>query len=215
MPRPVLPGFTFERNLARYRDSSTGRFVARTRINELMEQQVNTVEDRLARIVQGVADKSLAPGAAQEMARDELRRLVLTNNALGKGGIDQLTFRDYGRVGQQLRDTYQRVTNLLDGVEKGNVTLPQAMNRIQGYVSEARQQFFAAQRDATMATGRQMEERRVLHAKESCVNCVDYAAQGWQPAGTLPLPGELSQCNKYCLCTLEVREVQQEERMAA
>lgn len=212
----ILPGFLWERNTARYRDTSNGRFVARTRINSLMEQQVATSEQRMAQIVQGVADKSIAPSIAQEAMRDEMRRLVLANNALGKGGLEQLTFRDYGRAGQQLRDTYARITNLVDGVERGEVTIPQAMNRIQGYVSEARQQYFAAQRDATLATGRQIEERRVLNAKESCNGCITYAAMGWQPAGTLPLPGEGdTQCGVHCLCSLEQREVQQEERIAA
>lgn len=211
----ILPGFTFERNVARYRDTSTGKFVSRQRITDLMEQQVASAEDRMAQIVQGVAGKSLAPGVGQEMMRDELRRLALTDAALGKGGIDQLDFRDYGRVGNQLRDSYQRMSNMLDGVESGKVSLPQALNRLEGYTLEARNQFFAAQRAAAQASGRAMEERRILHAAESCPDCLTYAAMGWQPAGTLPMIGESSQCGKYCRCTLESREAQQEERMAA
>lgn len=172
----------------------------------------------MAQIVQGIADKSIAPGVAQEALRDEMRRLNLANAALGKGGIEALDFRDYGRVGIQLRDTYARITNLVDGVEQGTVTLPQALTRIDGYALEARNQFFAAQRAASQATGRIVEERRILHAAESCPDCIDYAAEGWVAQGTLPLPGEQSQCGKYCRCTMEQREVTPEmmqERIAA
>lgn len=214
----ILPGFIFERNTARYRDTSNGRFVAKSRITSLMENQVATTEQRMAQIMQGVADHSIAPGVAQEAMRDEVRRLNLANAALGKGGIEQLDFRDYGRVGNQLRDTYARISNLVDGVANGNVTLPQALQRIDGYALEARNQFFAAQRAASQATGRTYEERRILHAQESCPDCIDYAAQGWVPQGTLPLPGEQSQCGKYCRCTMEQREVTAEtmqERIAA
>lgn len=44
------------------------------------------------------------------------------------------------------------------------------------------------------------EMRRTLHAKESCPDCVGYAAQGWQPIGSLPLPTEESQCGNRCEC---------------
>jgi cytochrome P450 len=218
----ILPGFIYERGVSRYRDTSNGRFVARSRINSLMEQQVSGSENRMAQIVQGVADKSISPGAAQEAMRDEMRRLNLANAALGKGGIEQLDFRDFGRVGNQLRDTYARIGNLVDGVENGTVTLPQALRRIEGYALEARNMFFAAARAASQATGRMYEERRILHAQESCPDCIEYAAEGWTPQGTLPLPGEQSECGKYCRCTMEQREVTPEmmqerlaERMAA
>jgi hypothetical protein len=110
----------------------------------------------------------------------------------------------------------------VDGVENGTVTLPQALRRIEGYALEARNMFFAAARAASQATGRMYEERRILHAQESCPDCIEYAAEGWTPQGTLPLPGEQSECGKYCRCTMEQREVTPEmmqerlaERMAA
>lgn len=210
----VLPGYTFDRTAARYRSTARGQFVSRARITNLLESQVASAEQRLANLVQGLYSKELAPGFAQTLMRDELRRLNLQNNALGKGGFDRLTFRDYGRAGNQLRDTYARLTNLVQGIDNGTVTLPQAMSRIQGYVTEARQQFFKAERDALRETGRRFEERRVLSASEHCPDCVSYARQGWQPLGVLPLPGELSQCGRRCKCSIERREVV-EERVVA
>lgn len=211
----ILRGYTYSRTAARYRDTSTGKFVARSRITELLERQVDASQQRLANIVQGVFAKEIAPGTAQMMVRDELRRLNLANSALGKGGIDRLDFRDYGRVGRQVRDSYQRMTNMLSDVQAGKITLDQALRRIEGYTLEARNQFFAAQREAIRQTGRRMEERRILHARESCEDCISYAAMGWVPAGTLPLPGERSQCGKYCRCTMESREVREQERVFA
>lgn len=214
----VLPGFQFDRRVARYRDTARGQFVSRSRINGLLEQQVNGAEERLGNIIQGVFSKEIDAGYAQTLMRDEIRRVTLASNALGKGGIEQLDFRDYGRAGRQLRDTYQRMTNLVNGIERGEVSMAQAMRRIEGYTLEARNQFFAAQRDAVRQTGRMFEERRTLHARESCVSCIEYAAMGWVPQGTLPLPGEQSECGKYCRCSMESREVtveQARERMFA
>lgn len=219
----ILPGFSYSQGAARYRDLNNGRFVAKARITDLLEQRVNDTENRLASIIQGVLNKELSPGIAQEMARDELRRLSLSNAALGKGGMEQLNFRDYGRVGQQLRDSYQRMTNLVNDVASGKATLPQALRRLEGYTLESRRQFFAAQREAITESGRLFEERRTIHARESCRGCIAYAAQGWVAQGTLPLPGSGdTQCGKYCRCTIEAREVTPEmlaernrERIAA
>lgn len=207
MSPDILRGYSFSRQAARYRDHNTGRFVARSRIVNLLEQQVDSAEQRLSNIVQALANKEIAPGTAQLLMRDEVRRLSLSNSALGRGGFDRLTAQDYGRVGRQLRDTYQRTANLVNDVQSGRVTLPQALNRISGYTLEARRQFFAAEREAVRESGRQFEERRTLHARESCVSCVDYARMGWQPAGTLPLPGQNSKCGSFCRCTIERREV--------
>lgn len=218
----VLPGFTFDRGVARYRDTSTGRFVSRDRgansIMRLLDQRIRSSEQRLGDIVQAIADKSMAPGVGQMLMRDELRRLHLQNAALGAGGVDRLTFREFGRAGRALRDTYPRVANLVQGLNNGTVSIDQAMNRITGYVGEARVNFLHAERDAAHNTGLPHEERRLLGVAEHCVDCVGYAAQGWQPMGTLPVPGERSRCNGRCRCRMERRlvtpEMQQERNTA-
>lgn len=207
----ILRGYEFSRQAARYRDTATGRFVSRQRITGLLEQQVNESEEQLAALVQALFAEEIAPGYAQTLMRDELRRLSLTAAALGVGGFARLTFADYGRAGRQLRDTYQRMTRLMNDVQSGRVSLAQALNRIEGYTLDARRQFFAAQREAMRQAGGRFEERRTLHARESCGDCVGYARMGWQPMDTLPLPGQQSRCGSYCRCTVEYREAQEEQ----
>jgi hypothetical protein len=41
--------------------------------------------------------------------------------------------------------------------------------------------------------------------KKSCNDCQNWAAMGWQPIGTLPLPGERCQCLFNCRCALDYR----------
>lgn len=218
MPRPILPGFTYDRASARFRDTARGQFVSRTRIMFLLEAQVNSTEQRLGEIVTAMHEGAMSSGYGQMLMRDELRRLNLTNAALGKGGFDRLDFRDYGRAGRQLRDTYERISNLARDMEAGRVTLPQALNRVRGYVGEARRNFFASERDAMRATGRAFEERRRLNPAEHCKDCVRYASMSWRQMGELPVPGEGSVCGPRCRCTMERREVTPEmmrERMTA
>lgn len=216
MPSTVLPGFTFSRSLARFRNTATGRFVSRDRILDLLDGQIRHAENRLGDIVTAMHERTIAPGMGEMLMRDELRRLSLTNAALGKGGFERLDFRDYGRAGRQLRDTYARVSNLARDLEAGRVSLPQALNRVAGYVGEARRNFFETEREALRATGRAYEERRRINSHETCRDCVRWASMGWRPLGQLPVPGEQSRCNSHCRCNMERREVTPEmmrERM--
>lgn len=214
----ILPGFVYDRSVARYRNTARGQFVSRARITSLLDTQISTAEQRLGDIITAMHEGAMSPGYGQVMVRDELRRLHLQNAALGAGGFDRLTLREYGRAGRMLRDDYARMTNLLKELRAGKVSLPQALSRVSGYVGSARVNFLEAERDAVRALGHTFEERRRLGASEHCADCVNYANQGWQPLGTLPVPGEASRCNRRCRCNLERREVtedMQRERMTA
>lgn len=214
----VLPGFGWDSRAARFRDTSRGQFVSRDRILNLLDVQIRHAENRLGDLVTAIHEGTLSPGMGQTLMRDELRRLHLQNAALGKGGFDRLDFRDYGRAGRQLRDTYARMGNMVQGIANGRVSIDQALNRVNGYIGEARRNFFVTEREALQATGRSYEERRRLNAKESCRDCVRWASMSWQPLGVLPVPGEQSRCNANCRCAMERREVTPEmmrERMTA
>jgi hypothetical protein len=45
-------------------------------------------------------------------------------------------------------------------------------------------------------------ERRLLGVAEHCPDCIDFAARGWQPVGTLPPPTVGSRCMSNCKCTM-------------
>jgi hypothetical protein len=50
------------------------------------------------------------------------------------------------------------------------------------------------------------EMRRLARKdKKTCQDCKDYDAQGWQPIGTLPMPGHGCRCYDRCRCSIEYR----------
>lgn len=208
MPRDILPGFSYSRSAQRYRSDATGKFVSRAEITGLMESQVNGLENRLGALAQAVADGNLAPAYFAEQARTEMRRAHLIERSLGAGGWDRLNSQDYGSVGRRLRDDYARIVNLAQGLTDGTVTLPQAMNRIQGWAGSARVEFLEAQRQRQQASeGMVLIEKRNLSASEHCADCLNFYEQGWQQAGILPVPGTGSVCRERCRCSIVSREV--------
>lgn len=205
----VLPGYVFDRSVARYRNTARGQFVSRQRILDLLDRQINSAERRLGAIVTAMHEKTIAPGMGQTLMRDELRRLHLQNRALAVGGIDKLTFRDFGAAGGRLRDDYGRIANLARDIANGRVSLPQALNRVQGYAGNARIQFFEGEREGKYVAANSKNMAllmiRDLGVAEHCRSCVDYYRQGWQP--DLPPPGTQSECGSHCRCGLRYREV--------
>jgi hypothetical protein len=204
----ILPGFEYSVSARRYRDLASGRFVARVDVMRQMETLTSNLESRLGALAQALADGQLSPAYFTEQARTELRRAHLQQTALAVGGWDRIDSRQYGRAGQALRQDYARLVELARGVQDGSVTLPQALNRIQGYAGNARRGFMEAERDMLRASGHEYEERRRLGVAEHCEKCVELAAMSWQPLGVLPIPGDGSTpCGTHCRCTIERREV--------
>jgi hypothetical protein len=203
----ILPGFEYGRSSNRYRDLSTGRYVARSDIMDLLETQTSGLERRLGALTQAMQEGSLAPGYFADQVRTELRRAHLQNIALGSGGWERISQQQYGKAGQRLREDYARISDLARGIQDGTVSLPQALNRVAGYAGNARLGYWEASRDAARQTGRTYEERRLLGTSEHCDDCVSYAEQSWQPLGVLNPPGVGSVCSTHCRCTLERREV--------
>jgi len=50
------------------------------------------------------------------------------------------------------------------------------------------------------------EMRRIAHYdKRTCADCLNYDKQGWQPIGSLPMPGRGCRCYDRCRCHIKYR----------
>ena len=54
-------------------------------------------------------------------------------------------------------------------------------------------------------TGFKEMSRECVCDKKTCRDCRNWAAMGWQPIGTLPLPGDRCQCLFNCRCGIDYR----------
>lgn len=204
----ILPGYTFNPSTNQYRSNATGQFVSRRNIVALLDANVTAGENRLAALTIAAHDGRLSPSAFAEQFRTEIRRLHLQNASLGAGGWANMTQADYGRVGGKLTADYRRVEGFAQSIASGEISLAQALNRARLYAGNARTQYWqAVESRLTARPGMVQIERRQLGASEHCGDCVNYYERGWQPLGTLPSPGEGSECLTGCKCTKVYREV--------
>ena len=54
-------------------------------------------------------------------------------------------------------------------------------------------------------TGMKQMRRRANLDKKCCEDCIGYDSQGWQPIGSLPVPGERCRCHDRCRCSMDYR----------
>lgn len=221
----LLPGYTFDaraRGGGQYRNVVTGRYVARVRIQELLDQQVQQRAARLGRITQdfaaptetltrALAENRLTPAQWLTAMKDELRRAHIQYRALGAGGFgaDKLTAHDYGKIGAALKDDYRRLVGFADAILRGECSEAQALARLNMYLGHARSQYYDAWKERVLQTvepGLLALGRRRLGQAEHCDVCVIYARAGLQPLENMPPIGD-SPCDGNCRCTLEVKIV--------
>lgn len=209
----VLPAYGWDRRLGRYRDEVTGQFVSRDRITGLLEQRVNEAEQRLANLTAAYQAGKIAPSVWAVAMREEIKTIHLQNIALAKGGWDRLTQQDYGRVGAAVKAIYPKIAGSAADIQAGTVSEAQMLGRITNYVGSARALYYQAEREQmTFASGMVRIERRLLDpGAQHCGDCITYADRGWQPLGTLPVPGNACKCSGRCRCSMQYRDVPTDE----
>jgi len=125
MPAPrvmrLLQGYYWDKRNHNYVRAASGRFVARSRILELLEKSVAGRERRLYEGVQRLVDGRRSPQVFLSHAKLMLKRQYLQEAALAAGGWDRLTPADFGRVGGKLQAQYRRMAEMTRGIRDGEV----------------------------------------------------------------------------------------------
>lgn len=204
----VLPGFVFANG--RYRNQDTGRFVSRADILALLESQLQSGEDRLVALAIAFYEGRISYAVWIEQTYIEERRLGLQHSALAKGGFDRFGLDDAAAIAAVLALLLLRNRNTARDVQAGEVTLPQLLNRVNGYIGSIRRLYFATRRRVRRLTDADTTiiERRILSVDaQHCRDCPIHYQRGWQVLGTLPSPGEQCQCGDHCRCGIIEREV--------
>jgi len=206
----MLRGYSFVRRLQQYRRIKTGIPVARSEILKKLDRSIDGRDKRIQGHVIAAMEGRISPNTFGVLEHKLLKRQALQSVALVSGGWDQVTQRDYGRVGAMLRGQYAKLAGLTGEIAAGTVSPAQAMNRTHMYLGETRSLAISVEREhlPPPPPGKTRIERRILDPQAAhCVQCPGYYRAGWQPAGTLPSPGMACDCDGNCRCTLISKEV--------
>jgi hypothetical protein len=95
------------------------------------------------------------------------------------------------------------LADMVDQIAAGSLSGAQIAERSGRYGANGGLSFNQGLAAAAFIAGASYEQRFLGACSPHCQDCVDYAAQGRQPIGTLPKPREQCQCFMNCCCRLE------------
>lgn len=209
MPDPKrnrsTPKYGWNAGANQYVNLKTGKFVPRQTIKQITTRQVTKARNEMMSLAEKLKAKEISLKEFRVAGMKQLKVLHVSQAASAKGGWAQMTQASYGQVGGRLRYQYNRFNNMIGQVKAGKQPLDgRFTQRVQMYAKAGNATFAESER-AAMGERGMGEERRVRHAAESCEDCIEYAARGWSPLGTLPKIGD-SQCMTNCLCEFVYRK---------
>lgn len=132
----------------------------------------------------------------------DVRRLHISEYAMGKGGFEFLTPEDRQILAARIQSELEYLRQFAQDLP--TLTDAQIEARLQLYVNHGSASYWDGKTALSAEIGL-TEERRELNPAEHCFDCVAMSAEGWQPLGSLPSIGDASQCGANCNCTKEYR----------
>ena len=198
--------FTYDRRLACYRDTGTGRLVPATRVRSYLDDALASAGKRMDALANQLRAGQIDVITWEVRMRREVKLVSTYSGAVAKGGWAQMTDADYGRVGQYVRGQYQYLRNFAQQIADGRQPLNGMVNaRSQMYASAGRP-LYARMEEAEQVLRGATERRSVRYATDSCAGCLDAAAAGWHAikGSTVPQIGARD-CRTRCKCRFEYR----------
>lgn len=204
---PLTPDFLWNERAAQYIDRSSGRFVSR----QVIRDQLDKVMDASSKTMQAVSqqlrqgDISLAEWQTEMM--QQIKTTHLAGAAMQRGGWQQMSQADFGRVGRIVRDEYNFLRNFAEQIASGKQKLDGTLQRRAAQYGQAGRetyyQFWGQDGDRRGFD----EERSILNPADHCKECISEDAKGFRPRGQMIPIGQRT-CRSNCRCDVELRNSQ-------
>lgn len=199
------PSITFDPRLG-----STGRYRVRGRIisakqaRGILDRTLQNAEQPVKELSTMLRNGTISLEDWRLQMRAQIKASHLAAAAMQKGGLQNMTQADYGRVGAIVKRQYEFLEGFTQDVASGKQRLDGTLQRrAEQYTKAARGTYHRFEQITAVDRG-MTEERSILGIADHCPECVLEAAKGWQPIGQMKPIGERI-CLKNCQCSVEYR----------
>lgn len=201
-----MPDYGWNPTANRYVDLSTGRFVSSSAVRDALEDVMSNSKAKMNAITQQLIDGSISLSSWQSEMMSLVKVSHVAAASSANGGWAQMTQSDWGFTGSLIKDQYAYLRNFAAELADGTQALDgRALVRADMYGEASRDTYEAMRFRNAEAMGAE-EEIRELGAADHCSGCLEQAALGWQPIGTLEEIGAM-ECLTRCHCTKKFRRM--------
>jgi hypothetical protein len=194
--------WSYDRRIGRYRDDR-GRFLSKESVGKLVDSRIDQLEANLRRYTRMLADGNLTLDQWQGSVREAIKNAHIQAALIGYGGKDEMGSAEYGRIGQRLRAEHTYLQGFARDLLDGRISNPMALARVGLYAKSVRGSYWQGTELRQQQQGFSLMKRKLDGQAQHCQDCLDYAARGIVPIGTLPLPGQRCACRARCRCSIE------------
>lgn len=194
-----MPNLTWDAASGRYRDTDTGQWVSRARVR----REVDLSLANLTRMTDTLADDLRAGRISlsewRASMREAIKQVQLGSTAVAKGGLDQMTQADFGRVGQRIRTEYDHLERWVEQIKAGAPFDQRVESRARQYLRSGRSTYLGL--EARDMAERGYLARSVTRPAEHCAECLAEAEKGLVPVDQIVPVGQRT-CLSNCKCFL-------------
>lgn len=183
-----------------------GRTLTRRDVRAKLEKVLDYLREQSAKIARRF---DAGETTAEEMG-DGLRELLRASHivaaTVGKGGREQMSSRDWGKVGAKVRWQNGFVDKFVKDLKGGKLSKAATVSRAKSYSSAVYVTYATAESDAAKEViepkGEEVLVRLITNSEEGCEECAADEAAGWmKPDDMTEIGGRL--CQDFCKCTFE------------
>ncbi len=185
-------------------ETAQGR-ISPERLEVISSRLTSLLEEEMVSSTRKFISGTISLSEFQANSLNFIRRAYVLQASMSRGGWSLMTFADWGWVGSRIRSQYSFFRELISDVLEGRQLLNESLvTRLRLYIRGARATFIEMRRRLAQFVGATME-RRMLSIAEHCKSdrgmegCVELAARGWVPIGSLPPIGN-TPCLMNCKC---------------
>jgi hypothetical protein len=145
-----MPRWAYDTKSHRYRNLDNGLYVSYDQVIAWSWAEATATGDVVAALGMQVGQGVLRVQDWQTLMRREIKDEYVRQYLVGRGGLAQMTPRDWGIIGHMLRTQYQFLDNFAQDVAAGRLSPAQIVARARLYIYSAQQ---ARERARTEAFG--------------------------------------------------------------
>jgi len=194
--------WSYDRNAGRYRDER-GKFLSQAAVQKLVDGRIGKLETQLKQFTRMLGNGSISLDQWQGSVRAAIKAAHIQAAIIGHGGRGNMGSAEYGRVGQNLAREYRYLQKFARDLLDGRISGPMGIARISLYAESVRGSYWQGTEFRRQAEGYSLMRRKLDAQAQHCEDCMQYAARGVVPIGSVPLPGQRCACGSRCRCRVE------------
>ena len=186
----------------RYRGAN-GRFLSQRTVEALVDGRIDKLGRELRRYTDMLGRGDLTLDQWQQSVREAIKLVHVQAAIIGNGGRESMGSAEWGRIGQRLRAEYAYLQGFARDLLDGRVSTPMALARIGLYAQSVRSSYWEGTSIRQEKQGYSLMRRILDPQAKHCQDCIDFAARGIVPLGSVPLPGQRCACRANCRCSVK------------